>query len=299
MDANLLKEMHDSLPDSSRYQEDLSQHTTWKIGGKAECIVFPSNISEIVQTIEFCKTHALEFSIIGNGSNILFRDKTYPGVIIQLTKNFNHLEINNSCVKADAGVLLAAIAMKTKRLGLTGFEYLSLIPGSVGAAVIMNAGSHGLEISKLLKNVIVLNENNNIEILASNEIIFSHRFSSLSVSKYILLQAEFQLEYGLLQDIETRQESFLLWRKNHQPISNLTAGSVFKYPSGTTAGKLIDNCGLRGLVVGNAKISLIHANFIENLGGATAKDVLNLIYICKACVWEKFAIQLETEVKII
>ncbi len=299
MEANLLKEMQDLLPSSSLYKKDLKQFSTWKIGGKVDCIVFPNNISEIMHTIEFCKHRKIKFTVIGNGSNILFSDKGYDGVIIQLTKKFNHLEIKNSSVTAEAGALLAVIAMKTKQLGLSGFEYLSLIPGSVGAAVMVNAGSHGLEISKLLKNIIILNEENKIEIIAANEIIFSHRFSSLSAKNYIVLQAEFELKYDLLINIEARQEKFLLWRKTNQPLINPTAGSVFKNPSGTTAGKLIDLCGLKGFIIGNAKISHIHANFIENLGGATAKEILELIYICKACVWEKFAIQLETEIKII
>lgn len=279
--------------------EPMSNHTTFKIGGPADLFVKINTVEELKYTIEMCKLKKIPVTIIGNGSNVLVKDKGIRGVTIKL--NFNDVEIiDDITLRVGAGVLLSKIANIAYKKGLSGLEFACGIPGTIGGAIRMNAGAHGCEMKDIVYLTTYLDENCNIKELYNKENEFEYRASIYSKNKnYLLISCEIKLKKGDKADINKKMEEYKKNREENQPLNFPSAGSVFKRGDNYIAAKLIDECGLKGLNIGNAKVSEKHAGFIINNGNATAEDVLKLIEIVKQKVYEKYKIKIELEIEIL
>ena len=229
----------------------------------------------------------------------MIKDGGIRGIVIEFGDNFNKFEIEGNIIKAQAGALLAAIGKAALRESLTGFECISGIPGSLGGALAMNAGAYGGEIKSVVKSVRAMNPQGEIFEFTNEQMKFEYRRSMLTNSDYIVLSAELELKKGNYDEIKEFMADLTNRRVSKQPLNLPSAGSTFKRPKGYFAGKLIDDCGLRGLTLRGAQVSEKHCGFVVNIGDATAKDILDLIYVVKSTVLNKFDIMLEEEVKIL
>jgi UDP-N-acetylmuramate dehydrogenase len=280
--------------------ELLSQHTTMKIGGPADIFIEPSSLENIQKVMTFIKERQIPWRAIGRGSNLLVSDKGIEGVVIKLGTGLNHLDINESTISVGGGHSLVSLSTLISKKGLSGLEFASGIPGSVGGAVYMNAGAHGSDISKILTKAHILFEDGSIEWLSNDEMEFTYRTSVLQNKRPgIVLEAEFQLTKGDRTAIVAQMQKNKDYRKDTQPWNFPCAGSIFRNPLPNYAGKLIEEAGLKGFQIGGAKISEMHGNFIVNAGNATAKDVLDLIQYIKDEILNLYGVKMETEVEII
>jgi UDP-N-acetylmuramate dehydrogenase len=280
--------------------EPLSQHTTMKIGGPADLFIEPSSLENIQKVMNLIKERQLPWRAIGRGSNLLVSDKGIEGVVIRLGSGLNHLSINESTITVGGGHSLVSLSTLISKRGLSGLEFASGIPGSVGGAVYMNAGAHGSDISKILKRAHILFEDGSIEWLSNDEMEFTYRTSVLQKKRPgVVLEAEFKLTMGDRTAIVSKMQNNKDYRKETQPWNFPCAGSIFRNPLPNYAGKLIEEAGLKGFQIGGAKISEMHGNFIVNAGNATAKDVLDLIQYIKDKILHLYGIKMETEVEII
>ncbi|MCM3689967.1 UDP-N-acetylmuramate dehydrogenase [Neobacillus niacini] len=280
--------------------ELLSQHTTMKIGGPADILIEPSSLENIQKVMTLIKERQLPWRAIGRGSNLLVSDKGIEGVVIKLSSGLNHLSINESTITVGGGHSLVSLSTLISKKGLSGLEFASGIPGSVGGAVYMNAGAHGSDISKILTKAHILFEDGSIEWLSNDDMEFTYRTSVLQKKRPgIVLEAEFMLTMGDKNTIVSQMQKNKDYRKETQPWNFPCAGSIFRNPLPNYAGKLIEEAGLKGFQIGGAKISEMHGNFIVNAGNATAKDVLDLIQYIKDKILQLYGIKMETEVEII
>ena len=277
--------------------EPLSKHTTYGIGGPAEIMVFPENKTDLIQIIRTARKMNQPVSILGSGSNILISDNGIKGVVISLKNTLKLIEIENQKLYAECGSMLGRIVKQAVKHNLIGLENLNGVPGTLGGALVMNAGAWGGEISENLVQVELIDEDGKLRYLQKNEINFSYRQSSFN-KKDILLSAEFLLKKADKEIINKNFVEAQTGRKSTQPLNKRSAGSLFKNPKGHSAGKLIDESGLKGFSIGQAKISDKHANFFINEGNASSKDMLQLIKKAHQTVKEKFNINLELEVKL-
>lgn len=283
--------------DNVKLQEPMSKHTTFRIGGPADFYLCPHSTKEVQQTIQICKEENLPYFILGNGSNLLVSDKGYRGVIIQLWKNFSDISVKDCCITAKAGALLSKVAAEALEEGLTGMEFASGIPGTIGGAVFMNAGAYGGEMKDIIKEVKVLDDQGEVRVLSNEEMKLGYRTSIVKEKGYTVLSAVLQLKKGDVSVIRETMEDLKNRRTSKQPLDMPSAGSTFKRPEGYFAGKLIMDSGLRGFSVGGAQVSEKHCGFVVNKGGATAEDVTALIREVQRRVKEKFGVELETEVR--
>lgn len=283
--------------DNVKLQEPMSKHTTFRIGGPADFYLCPHSTKEVQQTVQICKEENLPYFILGNGSNLLVSDKGYRGVIIQLWKNFSDISVKDCCITAKAGALLSKVAAEALEEGLTGMEFASGIPGTIGGAVFMNAGAYGGEMKDIIKEVKVLDDQGEIRVLSNEEMKLGYRTSIVKEKGYTVLSAVLQLKKGDVSVIRETMEDLKNRRTSKQPLDMPSAGSTFKRPEGYFAGKLIMDSGLRGFSMGGAQVSEKHCGFVVNKGGATAEDVTALIREVQRRVKEKFGVELETEVR--
>ena len=278
------------------FDANLKKYNTYKVDCVAFSIVFPENISHLKKILLFAKDNSIEVKIIGNGSNLIFSEKYYNIIFINLNK-FNNIEINDNIVTASSGVNLMKLAYRVSRAGLSGMEFATGIPATVGGAVYMNAGAYNSDISNILVSAKILTDKLEIVEYSNCDFDFSYRHSCLQENKnFICLEATFKLEYGnkneILDLIENRKER----RISSQPLEFPSAGSVFRNPSKEIfAGKLIEELGLKGKMLGGAKISEKHANFVINYDNATGDDIKKLILETKQQVKEKYNIDLKIE----
>ncbi len=280
--------------------EPLYKHTTYKVGGPCRIYVKVYNVASLVQLLKFLKQHQVLHMVIGRGSNLLFSDKEYEGVIISLNDYFNKIRVNGELIWAQAGVNLIKLANDACKYALSGLEFSGGIPGSVGGAIFMNAGAYLSDMSKIVKSVTILDENLNVRELNNEMMEFSYRHSICQEHpQWIILEGCFQLvtkdPNAIRELMDHRKEK----RMSTQPWNLPSAGSVFRNPEEKPAWQCIDDCGLRGYEVGGAQISPKHSNFIVNNGYASAKDILSLIELAQSRVKEKFGINLHTEVRLI
>ncbi len=285
-------------------EEPMMLHTTFRIGGPADYYVTPDSPEQISLTILFCKQNNLPYYIIGNGSNLLVGDYGYRGVIIQVADHFNKvtfekLEGGKYRVTSGAGILLSKLAATIARQGLTGFEYASGIPGTLGGAVAMNAGAYGGEIKDNIISATVISEDGVIRILTKEELELGYRTSIIQRKDYVVLEAVFEFFEGDPEQIKAKTEDLSTRRREKQPLEYASAGSTFKRPEGYFAGKLIMDSGLRGFKVGNVMVSDKHCGFVINTGGGTATEVVTLIDEVQRRVFEQFGVNLEPEVRLI
>ena len=280
-----------------KIEEPMSSHTTFRVGGPAELFVMPGTFDEVRGTVEFCRKNRVPYYIVGNGSNLLVSDEGYQGVIIQLGKELGEIRIKGDSVTAQAGARLSVIANQAMEADLTGFEFASGIPGTLGGACVMNAGAYGGEMRDVLTEITALTPEGDIVRIAKELMELGYRTSIVARKGYIVLEARMQLKKGDRQEIRAKMEELKEKRVSKQPLEYPSAGSTFKRPEGYFAGKLIQDAGLRGFAVGGAQVSEKHCGFVINRGGATAKDVSELMSRVSETVEEKFGVRLEPEVK--
>lgn len=279
--------------------EPMKKHTTFRIGGPADYYVTPHSKDEIAQVIAACRKENIPYYILGNGSNLLVSDNGYRGVIIQIFKNYNDVCVEGECITAKAGALLSKIAKKALEHGLTGFEFASGIPGTLGGAAVMNAGAYGGEMKDVLEEVTVLSREGDILTLKREELEMGYRSSIIARKGYIVLEAKLKLRHGSREEIAARMEELKEKRISKQPLEYPSAGSTFKRPEGYFAGKLIMDAGLRGFSVGDAQVSEKHCGFVINKGEATAEQVRELMREVTRRVEEASGVRLEPEVKML
>ena len=283
--------------DNVRLHEPMKKHTTFRIGGPADYYLCPHSTEELQKILQICRENKLEFFILGNGSNLLVSDKGYRGVVIQLWKNFSDIETEDNTITVKAGALLSKVAAEALEESLTGMEFASGIPGTMGGAVMMNAGAYGGEMMDIIREVTVLTREGELLTLSKEEMNFGYRTSVVKEKGYVVISAVLQLRKGDREEIRKVMDELKERRVTKQPLDMPSAGSTFKRPEGYFAGKLIMDAGLRGFSVGGAQISEKHCGFVVNKGDATAADVLGLIGEVQKRVQEKFGVALEPEVK--
>ena len=283
--------------DSILIDEPMSRHTTFRVGGPADFFVIPKAKEEVRDVIRICKEAGMPYYIIGNGSNLLVSDAGYRGVIVQIYKEMNEVKVEGDLVKAQAGALLSGIAAKALGAELSGFEFASGIPGTIGGACVMNAGAYGGEMKDVLESVTVLTGEGKIIELGRNELELGYRTSVIAKKGYIVLGAVVKLERGDGEKIKTYMDELKEKRVTKQPLEYPSAGSTFKRPEGYFAGKLIEDAGLRGFQVGGAQVSEKHCGFVINRDHATAADIMELMRQVQIRVKENSGVDLEPEVK--
>ena len=297
--------------------EPMKIHTTFRVGGPASYFVTPETEEEVAKVIEVCTQENVPYYIVGNGSNLLVSDQGYEGVIIQIYKQMNRVEITENEIHAQAGALLSMIANRAMEAELTGFEFAAGIPGTLGGACVMNAGAYGGEMKDVLESVTVLTgegkiielgrnvletvtvltRDGDVKTLTKDELELGYRTSVIAKKDYIVLSAVIRLENGKKEEIKAVMDDLKEKRITKQPLEYPSAGSTFKRPEGYFAGKLIQDAGLRGFQVGGAQVSEKHCGFVVNKDQATAADVMNLMNQVSDKVYEMSGVRLEPEVK--
>lgn len=282
--------------------EDMSKHTSFKVGGKADIFIKINDIQDLKYILDFTKKNNIPLTIIGNGSNVLVKDNGIRGITIYL--NFDDIQIDEEqngevIVTVGSGVKLAMLAVILQKKGIAGFEFASGIPGTIGGAIRMNAGAYGKEMKEVVENVTYIDEEGNKHKLENEQMDFSYRHSRFKEKQEIIIEAQLKFQKEDAEKIKERMEEYRKARMEKQPIDMPSAGSTFKRGTNYISAKLIDDAGLKGYEIGGAQVSKKHAGFIVNKGNATAQDILDLIdYVIKV-VYEKFGKILELEVEVI
>lgn len=288
--------------DLIKTNEPMKNHTSFKIGGPAEIYIKITSIEELQKVLEFAKKENIKITILGNGSNVLVSDKGIKGIVIKTNLkdiNIENKDSKNVEVTVGDAVPIGFLAQKFLKEEITGFEELSGIPGTIGGAILMNAGAHGKEIKDIVTKVTAMDYNGRIFNFTNEEAEFTYRHSKFSNGEYIILQAKMLLQIGSKEEIKAKMDEYAQYRKEKQPIEYPSAGSTFKRGTDFITAKLIDEAGLKGYSIGGAKVSEKHAGFIINTGDATAKDVLDLARYVTDKVYEKFGKKIEFEIKIL
>lgn len=292
-----IKEKILSVCGNTLFDEPLCGHTSFRIGGPAEVFAMPANEEELDRIIRICDEEGVSRAIIGNGTNILADDAGYKGVVIQIYKNFADLKISGEEIKAGAGVLLSSLSAACTQESLTGMEFASGIPGTVGGAVFMNAGAYGGEIKDVIVSAKVFEPGKGIKEIENAGLQLGYRSSIIKDSDLVVLSARFKLQRGEKGKIAARVNELKEQRTSKQPLEYPSAGSTFKRPEGYFAGKLIMDAGLKGYSIGGAQVSEKHCGFVINTGSATAADVKALIDHITKTVQDRFGVTLEREVR--
>jgi len=286
-----------ALQEKPLIEEPLARHTSFRVGGPAEIFVKPKTTQELTKVWETCRKHNIPLTILGDGTNVLVADAGLRGVVVS-TNKMNTIELcENNRIRAQAGARLSKVAEVVCKAGLTGFEFASGIPGTVGGAVYMNAGAYDHDIGEFCESVTLVKDD--IIIKPGTEMEFGYRKSFVQRSGMLVLEATFQLKPGKEENIRAKMADLNNRRRQSQPLDFPSAGSTFKRPPGHFAGKLIQDSGLKGFSIGGAQVSEKHAGFVINTGNATAQDIFNIIEVVRKRVHEKFNVWLEPEVKIL
>lgn len=282
-----------------RFHEPMKNHTTFRIGGSADIFCEPGNVEELKKILNILKEEKISYNIIGNGSDLLVKDNGIRGAVIKIGEKMSDIKVCGSRIYVQSGALLSKTANAALKHGLSGMECVSGIPASIGGAIYMNAGAYGGEMSQIVHSVTYITADGEIKTAVGEELGFGYRKSLFTDSDNIILYCELLLKEGDAEEIRKLMNEVGIKRKTKQPLNLPSAGSVFKRPEGYFAGKLIEDCGLKGFSVGGASVSELHAGFIVNNNNATAKDVIELIHHIQNEVYKKFGVMLEIEVKII
>lgn len=298
MNSEIIKKFCDLLGEERVFTgEAMSRHTTFKIGGPADYFLMPDKGTDVGRIVKICKESAIPYFILGNGSNLLVGDGGYRGAVIQIYKNMSAVTVEGTEITVQAGALLSAVAAAAKNAALTGFEFAGGIPGTMGGAVVMNAGAYGGEMKDVLTEVTVMDDEGEIITLPADKLELGYRTSIIKTAGYIVLEAKLQLKEGDPEVIRETMKDLTIRRTTKQPLEYPSAGSTFKRPEGYFAGKLIMDSGLAGYQVGGAQVSEKHCGFVINAGGATARDVRTLMDDVRDVVYKKYGVTLEPEVK--
>ncbi|MDZ5725253.1 UDP-N-acetylmuramate dehydrogenase [Acetobacterium sp. K1/6] len=278
--------------------EPMKNHTSFQVGGPADLFLMPQSREELKAVLEICKKSEKPVYIMGNGSNLIVRDKGFSGIIIN-TKALNQVKKVGETLIAEPGISLKDLAKVALKEKLTGLEFASGIPGSLGGAVTMNAGAYDGEMKGIIKSITVITEDGSLKSIPGEQCNFAYRTSILQQHHWVLVSVELALKNGDYQAIEERMLDLNTQRETKQPLEYPSAGSTFRRPEGYYAGKLVQDAGFRGYTLGGAQVSEKHSGFVINKGGASAADILNLIGAIQAGVKEKFGVELKTEVIVI
>ncbi|MCI8411197.1 MAG: UDP-N-acetylmuramate dehydrogenase [Clostridia bacterium] len=283
------------------YEEPMSKHTSFKIGGPAECFIKIDNIEDLKQILEVSKENHIPLTIIGNGSNLLVLDGGVKGIVLKIQiEECSILEQEDRIkVIVSSGMKIGKLARILLKEKITGFEELSGIPGTIGGAVRMNAGAHGKEIKDIVKRVKCIDYQGNEKTFNNQELEFGYRKSMLKNNRYIVTEVELELQKGNEDMIKQKMEEYAKYRKEKQPIEYPSAGSTFKRGKDFITAKLIDDAGLKGYTIGGAEVSIKHSGFIINKGNATAKEIIQLVEYIKEEVYKKFSKKIELEIEVI
>ena len=284
-----------------KQEEEMKKHTSFQIGGKADWYIKATTIEEVKTCLKIAKEQKIPFYVIGNGSNILVKDKGIRGIVLEIQLQDYEIEQQKEqvVVKVGAGVKLAFLAQLLCKKEITGFEFASGIPGTIGGAIRMNAGAHGREMKDVVLETIYLDEEGKKQKRTNQEQQFSYRHSIFCDTKEIIVGAVLRLQQGSKEEIQEKMQEYATYRKEKQPIEFPSAGSTFKRGEGYITAKLIDECGLKGYQIGGAKVAQKHAGFIINTGNATAQDVITLIQYVQNKIQEKYQKRIDLEIEII
>lgn len=277
-------------------QESMASHTTFRIGGLADCFVQLENTEQLIKVQKYLSQVGVPFFVLGNGSNLLVSDAGFRGVILQIGSKMNRVTVEGNVIVAQAGASMAQIARTAMEHELTGMEFASGIPGTIGGGVVMNAGAYGGELSQIVTQVNVVNSEGGIMELDNETMEFGYRTSALKNHPFIVTSCTLCLKPGNQEEIRAKMADFQQRRREKQPLEFPSAGSTFKRPEGHFAGKLIMDAGLSGYQIGGAQVSPKHCGFVVNTGDATAKDIKDLIDYIRETVYERFSVHLEPEV---
>lgn len=280
------------------FDEPLKNVTFTKTGGPADVLALPKSTEEVKMLVDYCRNHDIDWIVLGNASNLIVRDGGIRGMVIMLTE-MNQVNLDDKHITAQSGAKLIDVSQFALKKEMTGLEFACGIPGSIGGAVYMNAGAYGGEIKDILTSIELLTEDGEIITLTNQELQFSYRHSKLQHMHAIVLSATFELQFGDVSEIKAKMDELTKLREEKQPLEYPSCGSVFKRPEGHFTGKLIQDAGLQGMIMGGAQISEKHAGFIVNINHATATDYVELIAYIQKMIKEKFNVTLETEVRII
>lgn len=279
--------------------EPMSKHTTFQIGGPADCFVMPATVEEAVAVIKTVNEYKVPLTMLGNGSNLLVMDKGIRGIVVNLNEKFAKISQKDNIIKAQCGALMADVSKFAGEASLTGLEFAVGIPGSIGGCIFMNAGAYDGEIKNVVTKVTAIDKQGDLVEYTNEGAQFSYRHSIFQDNENLILEVELSLQEGNKTDILAKMADLTNRRETKQPLEYPSAGSTFKRPPGYFAGTLIDQTGLKGLTVGGAQVSTKHAGFVVNIGGATAQDVLDLIKEVQKRVYEAHGVKLYPEVKMI
>lgn len=299
MEQQFIEELqHIAGTDKVHRMEPMSRHTTFRVGGPADVLVQP-DYKTLPDIIRLCRSYGEACCVVGNGSNLLVSDKGIRGVVIEMVTDQQVLTVSGEQVTAGAGMLLSKVANFAADHELTGMEFASGIPGSIGGAIVMNAGAYGGEMKDIVASVTVLDQAGNGRLLTREELEFGYRKSCILPNNYLVTEVTLQLSHGEPENIRARMKELNDQRRLKQPLEYPSAGSTFKRPEGYFAGKLIMDAGLRGYRIGDAQVSEKHCGFVINRGQATAEEILQLIAHVSAEVERQFGVKLEPEVKMV
>lgn len=284
-------EVGEILPD-----EPMSKHTTWKIGGPADAMIVPQNVRQLQELIRLLHEEQIPWMTVGKGSNMLVSDKGIRGCVIRLGGDLESIAIDGAAISAGGGASFVRLSVMAGKAGLTGLEFAGGIPGTVGGAVYMNAGAHGSDVSRIFKSADIVLETGELVTYTANDMKFAYRHSILHEQRGIVAEARLSLAAGDRLEIAAAMATYKDRRRKTQPLTQPCCGSVFRNPQDDHAARLIEAAGLKGMKVGGAEVSTLHANFIVNTGQATAEDVLALMEKIKAVVADQFGVALVPEV---
>lgn len=296
---NIIKQIEEIVGSKNiKLNEPMRNHTSFKVGGPADLLIYPSTYEMISEVIGLLKEKEVNYYVIGNGSNLIVKDGGFRGVIIDLT-HLSDIVIEDNYITAQCGALLSLVARRALSNSLSGLEFAAGIPGSIGGAIAMNAGAYDGEMADVVLSTKVIDDNGEIIELTKEELELTYRNSIVLKRGYIVLETKLQLKKGEEKAIKEKMDDFAERRRSKQPLEYPSAGSTFKRPEGHFAGKLIQDAGLKGRSVGDAQVSEKHSGFIINKGNATAADILNLVQEVHDIVFDMFGVELHTEVRII
>jgi UDP-N-acetylmuramate dehydrogenase len=295
---NWREKLKEILSEPPLQEEPMSLHTSFRIGGPAEFLIFPTTLEELQKVLQLARWHEVPFWILGNGTNLLVKDGGFRGIVLNVARLYPGFKFTGKNVRCGAGTSLPTLAREAMDRGLKGLEFAAGIPGSVGGAIYMNAGAHGSSLGELVQEILVVDYEGNCRTLLKDELFFTYRCSSLQKEKVIILRAVLSLTIGSRKKLLFSASQMQQERRSKQPPLP-SAGSIFCNPAGKAAGYLLEKVGAKGMRVGDAQVSTEHANFIINRGDATANDVLTLMDKMKKMVKQKYEIDLKPEIKII
>ena len=277
------------------FNEPMSRHTTFRVGGAAKCLIKINNKEQLKKLVPYLQITGQKYFILGNGSNLLVGDRGYSGIVVKLDDGNGSITVEGERMKVSAGTLLGKAAMEAKENSLTGMEFASGIPGTIGGAIVMNAGAYGGEMKQIVESVEVMNREGEILVLDNDTMEFGYRTSVIKSRPFVILETVLALKKGDKEEIGAKMEDLAKQRREKQPLEYASAGSTFKRPEGYFAGKLIMDAGLRGFSIGGARVSEKHCGFVINSGNATAADIREVIEEVQQCVKAKFGVALERE----